>query len=67
MDAWRADIDHLGALRRQDFPKEPLLQSSTWHDDRTRVRIFGQQTETGPRLYNEWCELPIPTPKTAKR
>jgi hypothetical protein len=67
VDAWGADIDNLGAIRRQDSPKEPLLQAFTWHDERTRVRIFGQQTETGPRLYREWCELPVPAPKTAQR
>jgi hypothetical protein len=66
-DAWRDDIYNLGAIRRQDLPREPVLHSFNWHDDRTRVRIFGQQTDTGPRLYREWCELPIATPKTAKR
>ncbi len=66
-EVWRNDMDHLGAVRRQDVAKPPQLQAWNWHDDVTRVRVFGQQTETGPRMYCEWRELPIPVEKTAKR
>ena len=52
-----------GAVRRQDAASASMLQAWSWHDDRTRVRIFGQQTENGPRLYSEWREWPIPAVK----
>ena len=68
LDAWGADVDHLGTIRRRDNPAPPLLSAMSFHDDQTRVRIFGQQTVTGPRLYTEWRDLPIPVPaKTAKK
>ena len=66
-DAWGDDIDHLGAVRRQDVAVSPTLESTSWHDDVRRVRIFGQQTANGPRLYREWRELPIPAVKTAAK
>jgi hypothetical protein len=67
VEAWRKDLDHLGGVRRQDAPKSTVLQAFSWHDEKTRVRIFGQVTNNGPRLYCEWRELPIPAVKTANR
>lgn len=58
--AWGADFDHLGHVRRQDGARGQVLQAYSWHDDRTRVRIFAQETENGIRLFTEWREWPIP-------
>jgi len=57
--AWSADFDHLGYLRRQDGTQGQVLQAYSWNDDRTRVRIFAQETEAGIRLFTEWREWPI--------
>ena len=57
--AWSVGIDRLGYLRRQDGPHRPTLSGYGWHDDRTRVRIFVQETEKGPRLFTEWREWPV--------
>ena len=57
---WAADIDHLGFLRRQDGPLGQVLQAYCWNDDRTRVRIFAQETVAGLRLFTEWRTWPIP-------
>src|SRR5262249_50538962 len=38
--AWGDNIDQLGTVRRQDAPRPPALQSWSWHDDQTRVRLF---------------------------
>jgi hypothetical protein len=58
-NAWSADFDRLGYLRRQDGVQGPVLQAYSWNDDRTRVRIFAQETEEGTRLFTEWREWPI--------
>lgn len=57
--AWGADLDHLGFLRRQDGPLGQVLQAYSYHDDRTRVRLFAQETAEGIRLFTEWREWPI--------
>ena len=59
LEAWSRDIDTLGVVRRQDVPVAQLLQGYGWHDDVTRVRIFGQDSEDGPRLLTEWREWPV--------
>jgi len=58
-DAWSRDVDHLGVIRRQEAPQGQLLQGYGWHDDVTRVRIFGQDTANGPRLLTEWRDWPV--------
>jgi hypothetical protein len=58
LDAWNRELATLGWHRRQDLTANEVLQSLGWHDDRTRVRIFWQESDTGPpRLYTEWKEL----------
>ncbi len=59
--AWGADLDHLGFVRRQDDALGQVLQAYSYHDDRTRVRLFAQETGEGIRLFTEWREWPIPT------
>ncbi len=59
LEAWSLDIDTLGVIRRQDMSAGQMLQGYGWHDDRTRVRIFGQDSEDGPRLLTEWREWPV--------
>jgi hypothetical protein len=58
-EAWSRDLDTLGVIRRQDAPLGQLLQGYGWHDDVTRVRIFGQDGEDGPRMFTEWREWPV--------
>lgn len=65
--AWAADFDHLGALRRQDGRQGRVLQAYTWNDDRTRVRIFAQETEAGIRLFTEWRQWPIAAKSVAAK
>ncbi len=55
-ESWGRDIDHLGAVRRQEIPAGPVLGGFGWHDDVTRVRTFANDTDQGPRLYTEWRE-----------
>jgi hypothetical protein len=57
--AWGADFDHLGFLRRHDGAQGFVLQSYGFHDDCTRVRLFAQKTEEGIRLFTEWRSWPI--------
>ncbi len=65
--AWSADFDHLGYVRRQDGPQGQVLQAYSWNDDRTRVRIFAQETQEGIRLFTEWREWPIPAKTVAAK
>ncbi|HWG44905.1 MAG TPA: hypothetical protein VN688_19180 [Gemmataceae bacterium] len=65
--AWSADLDRLGYLRRQDGPLGQVMQAYSWNDDRTRVRIFAQETEEGIRLFTEWREWPIPAKTVASK
>jgi hypothetical protein len=58
-EAWSRDIDRLGIVRRQDQKYGHVLKAYGWHDDRTRVRIFAQEMEDGPRLFTEWREWPV--------
>jgi len=60
--AWAKDIDHLGILRRtdQDVAGNPVCYG--FHDDRTRVRLFVQETREGPGLFTEWREWPVSAP-----
>jgi len=45
----------LGWPRRHDFKVQDMLQSTAWHDDVTRVRLFWEESDNGPpRLYTEW-------------
>ncbi len=44
-----------------------VLQAYSWHDDRTRIRIFAQETEAGIRLFTEWREWPIPAKTVAAK
>ncbi len=64
-EAWSRDLDTLGVVRRQDAASGQILQGYGWHDDVTRVRIFGQDSSDGPRLLTEWRDWPIvvQTPK----
>jgi hypothetical protein len=66
-EAWSRDLDRLGYVRRQDGPHGQVLQAYGWHDDRTRVHIFAQETEEGPRLFTEWREWPVPSQAVAAK
>jgi hypothetical protein len=68
-EAWARDLDRLGAVRRQEAVSGLALPALGWHDDRTRVRTFAQETDQGPRLFTEWREWaaqpPAPAPQRA--
>jgi hypothetical protein len=64
-EAWARDLDRLGAVRRQEAGGGLALPALGWHDDRTRVRTFAQETERGPRLFTEWREWPVTAPAGA--
>lgn len=65
--AWGADLDRLGFIRRQDDSVGPVVHSYGFHDDRTRVRLFGQETDDGIRLFTEWREWPIAAQRLASK
>ncbi len=65
--AWSNDFDHLGYVRRQDGERGQVLQAYSWNDDRTRVRIFGQETAEGIRVFTEWRGWPIPAQSLASK
>lgn len=65
--AWGADVDRLGFIRRQDDTRGQVVQAYGYHDDRTRVRLFAQETEEGIRLFTEWRAWPIPTKMLASK
>jgi hypothetical protein len=61
---WSENVDRLGIIRRVDTlgtesAITQRLPSWGWHDDRTRVRCFGMDTEAGARLFTEWREWPV--------
>lgn len=66
-EAWGADLDHLGFVRRQDGPRGQVLRAYGYNDDRTRVRLFAQETQEGIRLFTEWREWPIPAQTLASK
>jgi hypothetical protein len=52
------ELHALGWPRRQDLTPTNLLEGLGWHDDRTRVRIFWQESDSSPpRIFTEWKEL----------
>jgi hypothetical protein len=58
-DAWGRELGTLGWPCREDFATNEVVQSLGWHDDRTRIRMFWQESETGPpRIFTEWKDLP---------
>jgi hypothetical protein len=57
--AWAADMDRLGYVRRQEGRQALTLGAYGWHDDRTRVRIFVSETEKGVQMFTEWREWPV--------
>ncbi|MGH7222851.1 MAG: hypothetical protein ACRELF_06470, partial [Gemmataceae bacterium] len=54
--AWGADLDRLGFVRRQDGTRGQVVRAYSYHDDRTRVRLFAQETKEGIRVFTEWRE-----------
>ncbi|HTU21715.1 MAG TPA: hypothetical protein VMG10_27000 [Gemmataceae bacterium] len=65
--AWGADLDRLGFVRRQDGAWGQVLRAYSYHDDRIRVRLFAQETKEGIRLFTEWRERPIPSQTLASK
>jgi hypothetical protein len=56
-EAWARSFDQLGYVRHTEGAHGVMLQGYGWHDDHTRVRIFAQQVEGGPRLFTEWRNI----------
>jgi hypothetical protein len=63
---WGRDIDNLGFLRRQEGERGQVVGSYFWHDDRSRVESFVQNTDQGPRLMTDWRRWPWVEGKPAK-
>jgi hypothetical protein len=60
-EAWSHEVRAFGWPLRQDTGPEQALRGLGWHDDRTRVRMFWQDSPSGaPRLFTEWRELGKP-------
>jgi hypothetical protein len=57
--AWRRDFDRLGFVCRQEGAQGAVLGRYGWHDDRTRVQTWVQDTESGPRTFTEWRRWPV--------
>jgi hypothetical protein len=66
-EAWAAQFDQLGYIRRQDGPHGAVLGGYAWHDDTTRVRIFVQDLDGVPNLFTEWRSWPIAAPAVASK
>ena len=56
---WGKDIGTLGSIRRQLPAAGSQLGAYFWHDDRVRVKTWGESTDRGPRLMTEWRYWPI--------
>jgi hypothetical protein len=63
--AWAQNIDTLGYPRRVEGQRGQVLASYGWHDDVTRIRIFVQDTQQGPRLFTEFRGWPVPPTRVA--
>jgi hypothetical protein len=55
---WGQDIDNLGFIRRQEGERGQVAGAYFWHDDRSRVQTFVQNTDQGTRLMTEWRRWP---------
>jgi hypothetical protein len=53
---WAREFRALGWPSRQDVA-DSVLQGLGWSDDRTRIRMFWQESDEGPRLFTEWKEI----------
>jgi hypothetical protein len=55
--AWGQDIRAFGWPARQELDADQELTSMGWLDERTRIRMFWQDSDQGPpRIYTEWKE-----------
>jgi hypothetical protein len=60
-EAWGRDVATFGWACRQEFNADQELQGVGWLDERTRVRTYWQETESGKsRVFTEWKELAAP-------
>ena len=58
LQEWASAAPQLGWPRRQELAGEGLLQGLSWHDDRTRVRLFWQESNDGTaRVFTEWKDV----------
>jgi hypothetical protein len=57
-EAWGRELLTLGWPGWWHLRNDQVLQGMGWCDDRTRVRLFWQESQNGPsRLFTEWKEL----------
>jgi len=60
-EAWGRDLLVFGWACRQEFNADQELQGIGWLDDRTRVRTYRQETESGKqRVFTEWKDVAAP-------
>jgi hypothetical protein len=61
-EAWGRDLPAFGWACRQELTADQELQSVGWLDERTRVRTYWQETDSGkPRVFTEWTNVAAPT------
>jgi hypothetical protein len=64
-DAWGRDLQAFGWACRHEFNADEELQGVGWFDERTRVRTYWQETESGKQyVFTEWTNVAAPI-KTA--
>lgn len=57
-EAWGREARNLGWPQRRDVLSGDVLQGLGWHDERTRVRLFWEETKEGDqRVFTEWKVL----------
>jgi hypothetical protein len=67
-EAWSRDLRSLGWPNRQEFSAEQELSKLGWLDDRTRIRIYWQETDTSrARIFTEWKDLSTPAKASAAK
>jgi hypothetical protein len=54
---WAKQLGEFGWPWRHDFAGGNVLQSWGHHDDRTRVRIFWQDSASGKQIFTEWMHV----------
>jgi hypothetical protein len=67
-EAWGRDLRFLGWPNRQEFSADQELSKLSWLDERTRIRIYWQETDaSSARVFTEWKDLSAPAKSSAAK
>jgi hypothetical protein len=59
-EVWGRDLATLGWPRRQDAYDKGTLTGMGWHDDRSQIWLYWQDTAQGPpRIFTEWKDVSV--------